>query len=329
MINEIVTSPSNDALKYQKRINGNDGDGHRSDNKDSSSNIFHNNKTRFFNTILKQNLTDATRLLSTSPEDDSLYKCVSKDSLSSLQNLADSHNSNISIKKYLIQDHSSYNLHSLSSFPSSHAYSSINQTNFLAPRKKFTGYQISGFKKYQVNVTINTINLPNLNEHTVVTEPHITGFLTIKGLTNNHPEISTFFESFVVTDNNFGFMSSSWGNLDQLENFKSNNEIDMEHWLNFPQFKKISLMSNNSNYIPNYINQRYIFMRWKEKFLIPDAFINNVEGASYDGFYYIVHDQILGTFQGFYYHKDAEKFQQLELVPIQSNTKNDCSFEFA
>lgn len=57
-------------------------------------------------------------------------------------------------------------------------------------------------------------------------------------------------------------------------------------------------------------------MKWKEKFLVPDALLmEGVDGASYDGFYYIVHDQVTGNIQGFYYHQDAEKFQQLELVP--------------
>lgn len=82
----------------------------------------------------------------------------------------------------------------------------------------------------------------------------------------------------------------------------------------------------------NYLNDRYIFMRWKEKFLVPDAFVENVDGASYDGFYYVVHDQLTGCMQGFYYHQDAERFQQLELVPCkkaQDLCNSSCTFELA
>lgn len=82
----------------------------------------------------------------------------------------------------------------------------------------------------------------------------------------------------------------------------------------------------------DYLNDRFIFMRWKEKFLVPDAFIENVDGASYDGFYYVVHDQLTGNMQGFYYHQDAERFQQLELVPCKESQElcnSSCSFEFA
>ena len=35
--------------------------------------------------------------------------------------------------------------------------------------------------------------------------------------------------------------------------------------------------------------------------------MEGVDGASYDGFYYIVHDQVTGNIQGFYYHQDARK----------------------
>ena len=36
----------------------------------------------------------------------------------------------------------------------------ITQTTFLRPRMKFTGYQTSGYKRYYVDVVINTVNLP-------------------------------------------------------------------------------------------------------------------------------------------------------------------------
>lgn len=70
-------------------------------------------------------------------------------------------------------------------------------------------------------------------------------------------------------------------------------------------------------------------MRWNEKFLVPDADLESIDGASYDGYYYIVHDQLLGNMLGFYYHERAERFQQLELQPLQEPSIGDCSFEFA
>lgn len=167
-------------------------------------------------------------------------------------------------------------------------------------------------------------------------------------------------------------MSSSWKDEPVLNEFKATDQTDLEHWINFPSFRQLFLMSqknglnstddngttNAAKKLPpqqlpttpsadagnisrifsqekqfdNYLNERFIFMKWKEKFLVPDALLmEGVDGASYDGFYYIVHDQVTGNIQGFYYHQDAEKFQQLELVPSLKNKveSSDCSFEFA
>lgn len=192
-------------------------------------------------------------------------------------------------------------------------------TNFLKPSMIFTGYQISGYKKYQVTVTLKTVNFTKGPAN--VTSPHMTGFLSINGLTNNHPEISTFFDAYAVTDSEFGFLSSTW---DQLNSLTSTDENDLEHWYSFPAFKQFKQFNN---VIDNYLNERFIFMRWKEKFLIDDPSLDTIEGASYDGYYYIVHDQYTGNIQGFYYHKDAEKFQQLELMPYAKHPGNS-SFEF-
>ncbi|AMD18758.1 HBL144Cp [Eremothecium sinecaudum] len=207
-------------------------------------------------------------------------------------------------------------------------------TNWLKPLMAFQGYQISGYKKYQVHVLLQTVELPALQHPSSTTSPHMTGFLTIRGLTNQHPEITTFFEAFAVNET-IGFISSSMPF--ELDDYKSTDRVDLEHWLNFPSFKELCML-NDSNIMSDimegnythrdYLARRYIFMRWKEKFLVPDEEVGNVEGASYDGYYYIVHDQITGNVLGFYYHKDAEKFQQLELTPIYQMRKGVCKFDF-
>lgn len=265
--------------------------------------------------------------------DTKLYKCQSKDSLPSLQQLIPDKSSGVknskNKKKYIEEDKSSYANTSSNDY---FFYNDLSITNlpFLKPRMSFTGYQISGYKRYQVTVTLQTVNFPKENDQST-NLPHMTGFLTINGLTLSNPKISTLFEAYAVTDDDFGFFSSTW-----LKNkdMTATDSTDLEHWLNFPAFKQhLSYNKNNkNNYIEDYSNQRYMFMRWKEKFMLPDPFADSIEGASYDGFYYIVHDQFTGNVQGFYYQKQAERFQQLELIPsnsaITENTSN-CSFEFA
>ncbi|KAL3233795.1 Vacuolar import and degradation protein 24 [Nakaseomyces bracarensis] len=292
----------------------------------------------------------------------SLYKCHSKDSLPSLQHLIERSPEGVlnNKRKYIVNDRSSY---SKRPNPGHNVMKPTTaQTNFLRPRLEFSGYQLSGYKRYQVNVSLKTVNLPTAQSNNTTTSPHITGYLTIRGLTSQHPEITTFFEAYAVDHKEIGFLSSQWPEENNFESYKTDDQTDLEHWLNFPSFREMFIAQNKEDvrneeeysykkkrqsigtlaemFMENqkqstdrdYLNDRFIFMRWKEKFLVPDAFIENVDGASYDGFYYVVHDQLTGNLQGFYYHQDAERFQQLELVPCKESQElcnSSCTFEFA
>lgn len=48
-------------------------------------------------------------------------------------------------------------------------------------------------------------------------------------------------------------------------------------------------------------------MRWKEKFLVPDYKVAEINGASFEGFYYICFNQITGDIEGFYFFAKSEK----------------------
>ena len=60
----------------------------------------------------------------------------------------------------------------------------------------------------------------------------------------------------------------------------------------------------------------FVFMRWKEHFLVPDHTIKDINGASFAGFYYICFNQVMGTVSGIYFHAKSEKYQQLELKHV-------------
>lgn len=267
----------------------------------------------------------------------SFYKTsnLSNDSLSSLSSnnsttlsSSNNNNSNSSLTlKYLNNDYSPYMKNSNSSSIFTNLIPSPIQTNFLRPNMKFIGYQISGYKRYQVSVTLNTVSLTKPN--TIITNfnPNLSGVLTINGLTSQHPTISTYFESYVVDFTNLSLLSSSWLGSEELASYRASISTDINHWSALDSCTAPNSMSHK-----NYLKNRYIFMRWKERFLVPNN-EEKINGASFEGFYYIIHDQILGNLKGFYYHKDAEKFQELDLMPCQgdnSNTDNNFgSFEFA
>lgn len=50
----------------------------------------------------------------------------------------------------------------------------------------------------------------------------------------------------------------------------------------------------------------YVFMRWKEHFLVPDHTIKDINGASFAGFYYICFHKSAATIEGYYYHRSSE-----------------------
>ncbi|CCK68602.1 glucose-induced degradation complex subunit VID24 KNAG_0B01550 [Huiozyma naganishii CBS 8797] len=333
MINEGVKAKEARSPVRVAGKTGKQGSSKEQTRHDRDAEIFYNKSTdrpafQFTNSRLRSRLL---REQESAGED--IYECSSRDSLQSLQQLVETDHlvpaldSSLLREKYLFGDSSSYGEVSREG----PARSFTRDTNFLKSKMSYTGYQISGYKKYQVSVELQTVDFPvGQRRDSQVLQPHMTGFLTIKGLTNNHPEISTFFDCYAVTSNKFGFLSSSWGDTPIAQCFAASEQTDMVHWLNFPAFKQLEMANRDKqvNYVPDYLNHRYIFMRWKEKFLVPDPFVNSVEGASYDGFYYIVHDQYTGNIQGFYYHEDAEKFQQLELVPCP-HTPGNSNFAMA
>ncbi|SCU82729.1 LANO_0B07338g1_1 [Lachancea nothofagi CBS 11611] len=275
----------------------------------------------------------SNRLVQSCKDEDTLYRCSSVESLDSptytpeLTALSNSDDT----KKYITQDYSPYNSRAPSPANRKVSRPHTGCTSFLKPRMEFSGFQISGYKKNQVKVVLQTVDLPIHASDTSMV-PHLTGFFSIQGLTTHQPEITTFFEAYAVTEN-LGFLSSDMPS--HLDDLKANDNIDLEHWLNFPCFKDMCThkkvlpsMVSGSHAHTGYLHKRFIYMRWKEKFLVPDADLDSVEGASYDGYYYIVHDQLTGNIVGLYYHKDAEKFQQLELAPVRDLCSGSCDFEF-
>lgn len=101
----------------------------------------------------------------------------SRDSLRSLQQLVDrgEEDTDSCGKPYINEDSSSYGM----SVPLKNARSDscTTTTNYLRPRMQFTGYQISGYKKYQVVINLKTVGLPISGATSP--SPHVTGFLTI------------------------------------------------------------------------------------------------------------------------------------------------------
>ncbi|KAF9585309.1 hypothetical protein BGW38_002948 [Lunasporangiospora selenospora] len=186
---------------------------------------------------------------------------------------------------------------------------------------QFRGKQQSGTQSYDVQVNIKYVDLE---------ESFLCGYLLIEGLTEDYPELTTYFEAEIIGPK-YSFFTKRWD---------ADERIDEEHWMLFPPFEDLAgavfgfdvydndftrTHFNHNEY--DFRRQDVIFMRWKEHFLVPDHRIQGINGASFAGFYYICYNKVQSTISGFYYHQSSEKFQQLNLthVPDQPSTG---SFEF-
>ena len=148
------------------------------------------------------------------------------------------------------------------------------------------------------------------------------------GLTEDNPTLTTYFEGEII--------GSKYGFLTQHPDWGATDKIDMNHWSKFTAFRQYkpalraalysSLSSHNHHSRPdrtspaapavtgnlgipmgNAAQRENIFMRWKEHFLVPDHKVKTINGASFEGFYYICFNQKKGEVKGIYFHSKSEK----------------------
>ncbi|EON97562.1 putative vacuolar import and degradation protein [Phaeoacremonium minimum UCRPA7] len=154
------------------------------------------------------------------------------------------------------------------------------------------GYDTSNLRVYDVQVEIKHVDLR---------ESFLCGYLRIQGLTEDHPTLTTYFEGEII-GTKYGFVTKhdTWGASDK---------IDFSHWSKFPAFRPFSKQARkgSSIAIKDVAQREHIFMRWKEHFLVPDHRVRTINGASFEGFYYICFNQIKGEVNGIYFHSKSEK----------------------
>ncbi|KAK3688331.1 vacuolar import and degradation protein-domain-containing protein [Podospora appendiculata] len=174
-------------------------------------------------------------------------------------------------------------------------------SSYLRPGSRFTGTQQSERQRYEVQVEI---------KHVDMRESFLCGYLRIQGLTDDHPTLTTYFEGEII-GSKYGFITQhpSWGATDK---------IDLSHWAKFTAFRPFAKLARKGQVmIKDVAQHENIFMRWKEHFLVPDHRVRTINGASFEGFYYICFNQVRGEVSGIYFHSKSEKFQQLELKHVE------------
>ncbi|KAH9483678.1 Glucose-induced degradation protein 4-like protein [Psilocybe cubensis] len=141
----------------------------------------------------------------------------------------------------------------------------------LYPGAMFQGTQKSGRNSYDVNVTIVDVNFAAST---------LCGYLRIRGLTDDWPELTTYFDAEII-GNRYGFLTQNWG---------ASQHEDIVHWSRFPAFKHIRHEAQRPYMTLDDRDRGVVFMRWKERFLVPDHRVQDINGASFAGFYYVCVD---------------------------------------
>lgn len=172
-------------------------------------------------------------------------------------------------------------------------------SSYLRPGARFVGNQSSEKHEYEVIVELQNVNMA---------ESFLCGYLSIRGLTDEYPTLTTYFEGEMIgTKYSFITKHPEWG---------ATEKVDMQHWARFSPWRPYQRDAKKASFVlKNWTQKHHIWMRWKEYFLVPDHRVTDLATASFDGFYYICFNQISGHLIGTYYHHKSEKYQHLELKP--------------
>jgi hypothetical protein len=182
-------------------------------------------------------------------------------------------------------------------------------------------------RKYTVRVMIKYVDFA---------QDYLCGYLTIDDLTEQYPQLTTFFDGDIISgpSGRHSFVTHRWD---------ADETTDSDNWQKFKPFREVIEQTNNDSDRDLSVRDldahfrideedvkeersRYVFMRWKELFLVPDHRIRSVQGASYDGFYYIMYDAKEDVIDGYYYHDTSDRNQHLELHPM--SRERSGSFDF-
>ena len=170
----------------------------------------------------------------------------------------------------------------------------------LYPGATFQGTQKSGRNSYEVNVTIvvRSTCLIHLScthglKDVDFSSSFLCGYLRIRGLTNDWPELTTYFDAEII-GSRYGFLTQKWG---------ANEQEDMVHWQRFPAFRHVKNELRRPHLTMPDRDRGAVFMRWKERFLVPDHRVQDINGASFAGTFSSCPSYLTFTscLAGFYY----------------------------
>ncbi|XP_059990442.1 glucose-induced degradation protein 4 homolog isoform X1 [Lagenorhynchus albirostris] len=120
-------------------------------------------------------------------------------------------------------------------------------TSLLYSGSKFRGHQKSKGNSYDVEVVLQHVDTGN---------SYLCGYLKIKGLTEEYPTLTTFFEGEIISKKH-PFLTRKWD---------ADEDVDRKHWGKFLAFYQYAKSFNSDDFDYEELKSGdYVFMRWKEK----------------------------------------------------------------
>lgn len=115
--------------------------------------------------------------------------------------------------------------------------------------------------------------LKNVQQDVDFASSSLCGYLRIRGLTDDWPELTTYFDAEII-GSRYGFITQNWG---------ATEHEDLVHWSRFPAFKHVKHETKRPYLTMEDRDRGAVFMRWKERFLVPDHRVQDINGASFAG----------------------------------------------
>lgn len=174
---------------------------------------------------------------------------------------------------------------------------SINSVPVFKNNSKFKGTQRNAKRKYEVQVTMKIVD---------ILEGYACGYMDTFGMIKENESITSFFEAEIIGPKH-SHITAKW---------EADKKIDMAHWSKLPGYNPdfVQVPTGNIN------SKDFLFMRWKESFLIPDHSQILVNG-SLAGFYYISLDMNAGNIKGYHFKKSSHNwFEEISLEYIIPTT---------
>ncbi|KAL5520990.1 hypothetical protein ACEPAG_8912 [Sanghuangporus baumii] len=137
----------------------------------------------------------------------------------------------------------------------------------------FKGVQRSGQNSYDAEMNIIDIDIE---------ASFLCGHLSIRGLTKSHLDVTTYFDAQII-GTSFGF---------DTKDGVTSRQDDTVHWSRFRGFHEVKKdLIEPDLLLPDNTNRSFLFMRWKERYVVPEDGPQDLDGASFAGksfrFYYI------------------------------------------